>query len=147
MKAAGTFVNTVVCLLIVLWVYAAASKLLDYAHFRAQLGRSPLISGNQGTAAVLVPLTELVIAGLLAPPRTRFAGLYAAYGLLCLFTAYLLAILNYSYYIPCSCGGILNGLSWRAHIYFNASFIVLAATAIQLYPTSGRKEVRLQNLS
>lgn len=139
MKIAGTFVNTVVGLLIVLWVYAAASKLMGYSNFRAQLGRSPLISGYQGAAAVLLPLTEFITAGLLALPRTRLAGLYAAYTLLCLFTIYLLAILNYSYYIPCSCGGILAGLSWRAHIFFNAAFSLLAAIAIRSYPNQWQK--------
>lgn len=32
--------------------------------------------------------------------------------------------------IPCSCGGILESLGWREHLYFNLAFIALAVLAL-----------------
>src|SRR5690606_36081179 len=105
-------IEIIVSLFILLWVYAALSKLLDYQTFKVQLGKSPLLTQFAGFAAIAVPVAELLIAVMLLLPRLRLLGLYASLFLMSLFTTYLVAILNFSYYIPCSCGGILSGLSW-----------------------------------
>ena len=47
-----------------------------------------------------------------------------------MFTAYIYLILNYSDFIPCSCGGVLEDLSWTQHLIFNIVFIFLAGVAI-----------------
>jgi Methylamine utilisation protein MauE len=127
---AQRYQNVVVILLILLWAYSAADKLSDFPKFRLELGKSPLITGFQGIVAVIVPLAELTIAVLLRIKRTKIAGLYASFALLSLFTAYLVVILNYSYYIPCSCNGLVAGMSWRAHIAFNVAYLLLIASAI-----------------
>lgn len=119
-------------LLVLLWVYAAVSKLIDYDTFKVQLGKSPLLTQFAGFAAIGVPLVELLISGALIVPKYRQAGLYGSFFLLVMFTAYLIAILNFSYYIPCSCGGILSGLSWNTHIVFNLAFAALAVIGIAI---------------
>jgi hypothetical protein len=126
----SAIVKIICALQAALFTYAAVSKLAALAEFRLQLGRSPLLAGYEGLLAAFLPLAELVTALLLVISFTRRAGLYAAFGLLLAFTGYLLIILNYSYYVPCSCGGILGHLSWKAHIYFNGAFILLAIIAI-----------------
>jgi hypothetical protein len=35
------------------------------------------------------------------------------------FTTYIILILNFSSFIPCSCGGILEKLGWTEHLIFN----------------------------
>lgn len=56
----------IICFLyILLFVYAAISKLLDFENFRVQLGQSPLLSAFAGSIAWLVPILELLIALLL----------------------------------------------------------------------------------
>lgn len=45
---------------------------------------------------------------------------------------YIYLILNYSDFIPCSCGGISEKLSWTEHLVFNIGFIALALVAIVL---------------
>lgn len=122
----------IVALFVLLWVYAALSKLLDYETFKIQLGKSPLLTAFPGLVAIVVPLAELLFAGMLLISRLRLAGLYLSLFLMVLFTAYLVAILNFSYYIPCSCGGILSGMSWDTHIIFNLVFVVLAILGIFL---------------
>jgi hypothetical protein len=49
-----------------------------------------------------------------------------------MFTAYIVAILNFSNYVPCSCGGVLEKLGWREHLIFNSAFVVLGLIGIVL---------------
>lgn len=129
----------IICMLFVLlFVYAAASKLLDFQHFKIQLGQSPLLSAFAGWLAVLVPLLELLICVLLIVPRYKLAGLFSAYGLVVMFTAYIFIILNYTSFIPCSCGGVLEKLDWKSHMLFNIVFVCLAAAAIVLHENRHR---------
>lgn len=130
-------IEAVSFLLIVLFIYAAVSKILDFSNFRVQLGKSPILDLFASTIAVVVPTIEILISFILIFKKTRKLGLYASFALLMMFTFYLIVILNYSYYIPCSCGGILQGLSWRAHILFNSLFIGATALAILIYREPG----------
>jgi len=114
------------------WLYAALSKLTDYENFRVQMGKSPMLTGIASTLAWAVPATEISIAYLLLYKRTRLLALYASLYLMVMFTTYLILILKYSYYIPCSCGGILGKLPWDVHIVFNLLFAGLATTGILL---------------
>ncbi len=125
-------VNGVANLFIVLFVYAAVSKLLDFETFRVQLAQSPLLSAYAGIIAWLVPGVEIMIALFLILPRFRNFALYASFFLMVMFTTYIYIILNFSDFIPCSCGGILEDLSWSQHLIFNIVIIALAAMAIIL---------------
>ena len=63
-------------LLILLFVYSALSKVLEFQNFQAQLGQSPLLSAYTGFISYAVLIVEFTIALLLAFPKTRFVGLY-----------------------------------------------------------------------
>src|SRR3970040_1025074 len=52
-----------------------------------------------------------------------------------MFTAYIFIILNYSPFVPCSCGGILEKMGWKEHFIFNFVFIILAAAGIMILAT------------
>jgi hypothetical protein len=127
-------IDIICALLIFLFIYTGISKLLDYHTFRRQLGQSPFITFYAPLLAWALPLGEIIIAGMLSFNRTRLTGLYLSFFLLCLFTFYLAAMLQLSYYIPCSCGGVLQALSWQAHIILNIVFILLAAAGTLLQP-------------
>jgi len=74
-----------------------------------------------------------VIAGMLAVSRLRQVGLYAAFSLMVMFTAYIVAILQMDAgNIPCSCGGVLEALGWTEHLIFNIGFVLLGAVGIIL---------------
>jgi hypothetical protein len=117
---------------VVMLTYAATSKLLDFENFRIQLGQSPLVSAFVGWIPITLPASEFIIAILLLIPKFRFIGLFAAYSLMTMFTAYIYIILNYSSFVPCSCGGILEKMTWNQHLVFNIFFIFLAVFAILL---------------
>ncbi|PWV48807.1 MauE/DoxX family redox-associated membrane protein [Chitinophaga sp. S165] len=121
-------------LLTVLFTYASISKLLQYDTFKYQLGQSPFVTGYAGIVAWGIPAIELVTTALLMFPVTRMKGFYLSYGLLLLFTFYIYAILHYSYFIPCSCGGILSQMNWEQHLVFNIVFSLIALTGIFTFP-------------
>lgn len=120
-------------LLVLLFVYAAGSKLMDYTKFRVDLGKSPLLTAFAGVVAIAIPVIEIGIALLLSFSRWRLTGLYASFTLMALFTAYIFYILRFSPYVPCSCGGVLQKMTWTTHLYFNLFFVVLAALGVLLY--------------
>ncbi|MCO6148956.1 DoxX family protein [Flavobacterium sp. NRK1] len=132
-KLSLTIITT---LYILLFVYAAVSKLLDFQDFRIQLGQSPLLSAFAGWLWWLVPLLELTISFLLATGLARTIALFAAYTLMVMFTAYIYIMINYSSYTPCSCGGVLEKLSWKSHLIFNLCFTALGLVGIALIPKS-----------
>jgi hypothetical protein len=128
-----SFIIKLVCILyVLLFIYAAMSKLLDFENFQVQLGQSPLLSSFAVWISWLVPFTELITAGLLMFQKWRSLGLQAAFSLMTMFTVYIFIILHYSSFIPCSCGGILEKMSWNIHLIFNIVFVLLAVTAILL---------------
>ncbi|WP_254088745.1 MauE/DoxX family redox-associated membrane protein [Dawidia soli] len=123
-------IEIICALFIILFVYAALTKLLDYEKFRIQIGQSPLLTAFAGWIAWIVPVTEFLISIMLVFVRLRLVGLYAAFSLMVMFTTYIVCILTLSLYIPCSCGGVLEKLGWKEHLIFNIVFIILAAVAV-----------------
>lgn len=121
-------------LLIILFVYAATSKLLDYQKFRVQVGQSPLLTDFASLVAWMIPVIEIVISLLLAFSRTRLLALYTSFSLMLMFTAYIMTIIKFSDNIPCSCGGVLQNMSWNQHLVFNLGFVVLTLVAIVVHP-------------
>jgi hypothetical protein len=119
-------------LFVLLFVYAATSKLFEYETFVIQVGQSPLLTGLGNTIPWMVIAAELIIAAMLAFHKLRLAGFFAAFSLMTMFTTYIIIILNYSSFVPCSCGGVLEKLGWTEHLIFNIVFTLLGAIAIVL---------------
>lgn len=114
-------------LIIFLFLYASINKISDIGKFQYELGKSPLVPfGYNKLISYITILLEIGICILLSYKRFRKTGLLLSFSLLLFFTVYIFYLLNFSYFIPCSCGGILNDLSWEWHIVFNASFTSLA---------------------
>lgn len=121
----------IVCFLfILLFVYTAVSKLMDPGKFAVRMSQSPLITNYAGVLAYAVPITELIIAGMLAVSRLRMIGLYAGFTLMVMFTAYVFAVLQLDSNIPCSCGGVIEIMGWDEHLVFNSVFALLGLVGI-----------------
>ena len=127
-------INIISCLFILLWVYAAVSKLIDREMFRLQIGQSPLLTSIATPVSYLVPSIEIVVTLALLFDRTRTAGLYASFALMALFTLYIIAVTQFSDSIPCSCGGILEKMNWNQHLVFNLILTIMAAAGVLLSP-------------
>ncbi|WJS93378.1 hypothetical protein NYQ10_14890 [Flavobacterium johnsoniae] len=139
----SVFIEVVSLLFILLFVYAAITKLLDFENFQVQLGQSPLLSAYASWVSWLVPIIELVIATALIIPKCRTAALIASLGMMTMFSVYIIIILNYSSFVPCSCGGILEKMNWKEHLVFNLFFVLLAVITIMIMPV--KKEFNAEN--
>lgn len=140
----------IICgLLILLFAYTAFSKLLAFGKFRSVLKEAPFIGNYATVMAVLIPGVELTIILLLLLPGARKTGLVAATSLLMVFTAYLVFMILTVPNLPCSCGGVIQQLSWKQHIAFNIFFIALGITATYFESNRLREKRRmgiLQNI-
>jgi uncharacterized membrane protein YphA (DoxX/SURF4 family) len=138
------FVQAASVLVVLLFAYAGVTKLLDSAGFQRELSLSPLIpEGMVANVSMLLPALELVVCALLFFERYTKLAFYAAYFLMLFFTLYILFLLNYSTYIPCSCGGVLGNMSWNTHILFNLLFVILTGAAIFILEKRTSKKVSI----
>lgn len=120
----------IICfLLILLFVYAALSKLFDYASFKNQLRLSPYLS-SISMVAWIIPVLELLTILMLIFSATRLIGLYTCFFLLLAFTIYITLMLLFTKHLPCSCGGVIKLLSWKQHLLFNIFFLGVSALGI-----------------
>jgi hypothetical protein len=115
--------NTCLFLLVVLFAYTAINKLAAIHRFQFQLSTFPWLKANPTPIAWAVIATEFAIVLLLLMPRRTRAGFIAALILLSIFTTYLLIMLLTTPNLPCTCGGVLEQLSWPQHIGANLLFI------------------------
>src|SRR5690606_30036638 len=82
----------IVMLCVLLFLYAAVNKLMDVQKFRVQIGQSPLLTPIAGFTAWAVPLLEIALALLLLFHKTRLLGLYGFFGMMVLFSAYIVVL-------------------------------------------------------
>ena len=131
--AKNVLLEIIIALLVLLFLYAGVTKAMDYNFFATQLLRSPWINGYAGYIAWVVPAFEILIAiMLLLGGNFRKFALFAYAGSLIVFSIYITAVLLSGEKVPCSCGGLIQNLSWPKHILLNLSFAVLAVIAILL---------------
>ncbi|WP_343701388.1 MauE/DoxX family redox-associated membrane protein [Chitinophaga sp.] len=139
--------ESITMLLFILFTYAAGSKLANYKLFLFQMDAQPFDNQYTLPLAVGLLLMEFAIAACLIFKRTIKAGLWASLSMLIAFTAYIILIkLNYFGSIPCSCGGVIERLSWTQHLFFNLFFIGINIAGIVLYklPPSAPQQPQLK---
>ena len=119
-------------LFILLFVYTAISKLMDFQKFTQILKALPAIGFAGNFFALFLPLAELSTASLLLVPKYRHNGLAASLILIIVFTIYLTCMILFTPDRPCNCGGVIQKMTWNQHLIFNFIFICLAITGIRL---------------
>lgn len=120
-------------LLILLFVYTSVSKWLAFKKFIGEMNNQPFPNWMTPVLVWTLPAAEVLIAGLLMFDRTQLIGFRASLILMLLFTVYtLLVLLNVFGRTPCSCGGVIEQLTWGQHLFFNLFFIGVALTGIWL---------------
>jgi putative oxidoreductase len=119
-----------------LFLYTSFSKLMAYDFYLNDLRRSPLLSHYSTIIAILVPVAELLVAGLLISDKTSKGGLFGSFILMLLFTLYVCYVLYFTTSRPCSCGGIVRQLTWPQHLLFNLFFLILSIIGIYIHAKS-----------
>jgi hypothetical protein len=128
----ATIIGTITIVNVIVFFYTGVDKILAYNIFKEQLHNSPILSAVAKPIALFLPCIELVIVRFLAITRWRLIGLFASLCIMSIFTVYIIALFLISPELPCSCGGMINSISWGQHTAFNCVFILLTFWAIQL---------------
>lgn len=127
------FVIIVSILLIIMWAYAAVSKLLDLQNFKQALATQVFPVWMGKILVWVLPIAELGIAGLLLFQKTQLLGMYASFGLMLLFTLYVGgAVYNIYERYPCACGGLFAKLGWKKHFRLNIFLTMISIIGIIL---------------
>ncbi|MXV50356.1 hypothetical protein GS399_05175 [Pedobacter sp. HMF7647] len=139
-RAGILFIGITRFLLILLFVYTATSKLLDWKDFQYQLHNQVFPDPIAGALAYLLPAAELITALLLTRRQTLSHGLACSLGLMLAFSIYTgLVLFHFFPRVPCSCGGVLKAMNWQVHFIFNIAYLLLTIAGTILYY---KKEVR-----
>ena len=120
------FAQVCLFLLIILWVYAAISKLADFSQFKREMNNQRLWPAVKVFLTYCLPPIEIATALMLTFSRSLLKGLYTSLVLLILFTGYIaLALAHFFKHVPCPCGGLLTNMTWNTHAIFNLILIIL----------------------
>jgi hypothetical protein len=120
---------------------------MDFSIFKEQLATSPVLPEFLAKpVALLLPWVEFAVVLLLIVPRWRLKGLYSCLALMILFTGYIIALFSFSKEMPCSCGGIIELLTWKQHLIFNSAFILLNIWVIILQRKGKKERQQLLNI-
>ena len=123
------YLYSVLGLLFSIFLYAGILKLLELNTFYAQLAKSPLIPlGFNKIVGISVISIELYTCYLIYKKQFDKA-LFISFSIMTFFTFYIGYLISFSYFTPCSCGGILEDMTWESHFIFNLTLTILAAIA------------------
>jgi putative oxidoreductase len=131
----GVLIETICVLLVLLFLYASMSKILDLKEFTGNMLNQPFPHWMARIFVWLVPTVELLIVAThvtgLFIEKVRTAALWASLTIMSLFTIYTgTVLLHFFSRVPCSCGGIIRQLSWGQHLLLNLFFVGIATLAI-----------------
>ena len=125
------FKTSAPALLILLFVYAAVSKLAGMTAFRHEMHNQNFPADVADTLTFLIPAAELLAVALLLSEKWQGAGLWLSAALMAAFTGYIALVLaGYWQRVPCSCGGVLKNMSWGPHLFFNLFFLLVCLAAL-----------------
>jgi len=115
-----------------LFAYTAYEKIMDHERFRDGISRVQIIGSYSLFISWAVPIVEVLIALLITIPAMSRIGLWSFFGLMIIFSVYILIALIWASKLPCHCGGVIETLTWTEHLWFNTGFILLSLIAICL---------------
>ena len=120
-------IEVIIFLFVILFAYTSTSKFLDFKLFvfQMRLAPLPLMISIAPILGWLIPIIEALLAVSLLTRQYRYPALFGSVTLMVLFELYIISMLLSGQHLPCTCGGIIAKMSWKAHLCFNAAFIFL----------------------
>jgi uncharacterized membrane protein len=121
-------------LLILLFLYTGANKFFSFQHFIDQMNNQ--VFPNSWTRYIIwsLPTIEIAIAVALIFDKTKRIALWGSLILMLLFTIYTALVLFRVFdRVPCSCGGVIEHLTWVQHFFFNLFFVAISIIGILLW--------------
>lgn len=125
------FAEIISALFVFLYLYTAIDKFVNLEHFYQVMTKSLLLRSYAAILSGMIPAVEAALAVLLIIPRTRWIGLLGATILISIFAAYIFYMLITSSDLPCTCGGIIQELTWGQHLVLNLGMMVGGIVALK----------------
>jgi putative oxidoreductase len=130
-KLKETLLIIITAIIAALFFYAAYNKLMDYDKSSHEMHNQVFPSFVASILTWLIPTLEIILMFGLLFPNTRMQALRASLILLIIFTIYIAIVMTGIFgRIPCSCGGILEDMSYGIHLIFNLFFIAIAISGL-----------------
>lgn len=132
------FLTTITALLILLFLYIAVTKMLNYNMFRHILSVSPLIGSGSTVVALSLLIIMIWISILLLMPATRLWGMYGAATVMLVITLYLGYVIYFTVRENYPFSGVIRprmgifGLTWKQFFAFDIFFLLLSLLGILL---------------
>ena len=121
-------------LLVLVYLYTLAQKVMDLGAFHERLVKNSLFSDQFIDALIyLVPLAELVVVVLVLVPKTRSFGLQSSLFMMIAFTFYLWFLNKHGDISNCGCGGIFHYMTYVQHMLTNFGIILVNLGSFILY--------------
>ena len=121
-------------ILLIVFAFAAITKLLEQEKFYTNLVNSPILELPSlviHIMAWLIPILEVFVVIGLIWKRFQVQAIYLIVILLITYIIYTLAILLVAPYSPCSCGGVIALIGWTQHLYLQIG--LLSLTFVEMY--------------
>lgn len=121
------FISDAVAIIVaMLFLYTSISKYLTYDDFKWAMENQPFPKGLSWFLILFLPPLEIALAVLLFLSKTRALAFRLTFGIMTVFTVYIAIIsLHVFRYVPCSCGGFIQSLSWHQHLLLNLVLLTL----------------------
>ena len=111
----------------IIYFYSGIDKLLNFNQFVNNFSKSPFSPQLYlvELCAVIIFL-EIGFSALLFFEKTKRISLIGFGIISLLFSLYISLMIFYSPYLPCSCGGIIDLLSWNQHLMLTVFLTVIS---------------------
>jgi hypothetical protein len=137
------FVTSIGTAFILLFVYTGMTKLFEHPYFRTTFLALHFSTAWSGFLSYFFPTLELFIAACLivglgvSNQRITRVGLLGSAALMAVFTFYLIYMVVFIAHLPCSCGGVIQRMSWKQHIVFNLLLLFFSISGLRLIGKKG----------
>ena len=123
----------ILLILLTLWIPVTLDKIIDFEIFKSGILRQPFSDVLGHILIYTLPAIEGLIILFLLIPSMRYKGMQLSLGLMLVFTVYVgLALAGAWKKLPCGCGSVISGLTWKQHFFFNLFFTALSAAGVYL---------------
>jgi hypothetical protein len=135
-QAKSNLSNLIAAFMMFLFVYTATSKFLNLPALRAVLIKSKFPGVVADFGSIVIPSVEIIIALLLFVPFSRRFGFIASTVLMLLFTLYIVVMMLSLPELPCSCGDVIQSMTWTQHLIFNVIVTLISYLGFCFYQNS-----------
>lgn len=134
MKTKTYIANSIVVLLLVLWIPIGLYQVMHFEAFKSGILQQPFGYSLCWSVIYTLPALELLTAALLVFDRSRKTGLLLSCSLLLFFTGYIaLVLLGVWGKPPCNCGLAIPSMGWMKHLWFNLFFLGVSISGYILH--------------